>query len=147
MNRRRILSALAALLALATVVVYAANELQITDTAIYNRSGVTITLNDTYYVNITGTNASYSTFNCASNGSTFSVSPLISNGVIRVKNLASTNAPTNYIEIGNNGTNYPVRILPGEVARGRLVLDGTGLLYCRCATNGPVSVGVGWVPN
>ena len=124
---------------------FAANEATFTDTETYSISGVTISVSDSYTLNVPGTNVNYVPFTVNSTDTTLTVNPLISNGWLRVKNTAPLTS-TNYIALGNNGTDYPIRIMPGEVFKGRFVLDGSGALHAICS-NGTATAAALWLPS
>lgn len=118
----------------------AANTVTISDTTQYSGPGVTITLSDSVTMSTTTTNASWQSFVVDIADTTVSASPLISNGVFRVKNNSTTNF-NSAVYWGNNGTNYPNMAKAGEFGGSRLVLDGSGVAHMKADSNStPVSI-------
>jgi hypothetical protein len=120
----------------------AAQVANFTDSSSYNTNGVSLSLNDSWTAAIANGNANYSSATVSNTDSPIAVNPLISNGWLRVKNVSPTNV-ANYVAYGNNGTNYPNVLYPGEVGRTRLSLDGSGKLHA-VSSNGVQSIEFLW---
>jgi len=136
--------------ALATVAIVAlalaqANTLSITDTATWTSPGVTLTLNKSVTLRPAGSNLTYQTLSVGTDIVEVSTDPVKDNGPLYIINNAATGT-YNYVEWGNNGTNFPNRANGGEIGHSRFVLDGTEKLYLRAGTN-TLSIAIGWAPN
>lgn len=118
---------------------------QFNDNATYSTNGVSVGLIDAWSVNMGAGNVNFGTVIVTNTDTVVTITPLITNGVLRVKNVSTTNT-LNYVAYGNNGTNYPNVVYPGEVARGRFTPDGSGKVHL-ITSNLLQTVQYLWLPN
>jgi hypothetical protein len=112
--------------------------------ASYATNGVQVTLSDSYPVVSSNSGVAYNPYTFTNGLNSYSVNPLITNGVVRLKNVSPVSSPqTNYISLfGVGGTNN-VLVYPGEVFQGRV----SGAVLYGSPSNGTQNAAILWVPN
>jgi len=110
-----------------------ANEIRTSAGLTYNKNGVTETINNQVNINVTGNGFIKRTIGLTTVDATLDLGNITTPGVCYFQNLDSTNT----IQIGGDGTDYPVQLLPGEDGRFRFnaaaihakAVAGTPLLH------------------
>lgn len=87
-----------------------ANELRITNSLAYSKSGINMSRYITQSVTISGTPSLHNVQNIGTGDETLDLGDVATNGYILLVNLDATN----YITMGADGSSYPIKLKAGE---------------------------------